>query len=204
MEDYKIQILNAFWDSCVKEATEALSSMIRKDVKKTKSVIKVSNLKDIPKMMNPKEITTTLVYTKVPGQIKFVIVFSSSLKGFLGLIDMLLKKKIDYYTALNEENEPLIAELGNIINGYFVSSLDRVFGKNLKYQEAEISTNPFRAVEEFGMGNIYKENIKVLVFKSDFKIKNENIEGKMFLLAEEKKMDVLLEEISKKLHLDTV
>ncbi|MFH0929308.1 MAG: hypothetical protein V1818_03060 [Candidatus Aenigmatarchaeota archaeon] len=197
LQEYKIQLLRTFWESCVEDAIKALSIMIKSDVKKTRTIIKVSNLKEIPKMMNPEEITTTLVYTKVPEQIKFVIMFSSSLRGFLNLINMLLNKKIDYYTALNEDNEPVMVEFGNIINGYFVSSLDRVFGKDLNYQDAVISTNPFRAVEDFGMGNIYKEKVKVLVFRTDFSVKNENVEGKMFLLAEEKKLDVLLEEISR-------
>jgi nitrate reductase NapAB chaperone NapD len=39
----------------------------------------------------------------------------------------------------------------------------------------------------------------VLMFRSDFKVEAEDIEGKLFLLTEEKKTDMILEEISKKL-----
>jgi len=38
----------------------------------------------------------------------------------------------------------------------------------------------------------------VLMFRSDFKVEAEDIEGKLFLLTEEKN-DMILEEISKKL-----
>lgn len=196
---YKSQIFSIFWNSCVNEALDALSKMIRKNVKITNSSIEIELLNNVPKLMNPKETTTTLVYTRISNSLNSVIIFSSPLKHFLKLVDILLNKNIDYYDALDDENKPLILELGNIMNGYFVSSMNRLFNTKFEHEVTDMSTNPFRSVEDFKFGNLYTEKINVLVFRSDFKVESEDIEGKLFLLTEEKKTDMVLEEISKKL-----
>lgn len=104
---YKSQILNIFWNNCVNEALDALSKMIRKNVKLTGSSIGTELINNVPKLMNPKEITTTLVYTRIPDPLNCIIIFSSSLKHFLRLVDILLNKKIDYYGVLDEEKQTI-------------------------------------------------------------------------------------------------
>ena len=171
-----------------------MASEIRQD----RTSINVEPVVNIPKLMNPNDINTTLVYTTVDDNLDAVIIFSSSLRHFLRMIDILLNKKIDYYSALNEDNEPVVAELGNIINGYFVSSLNKLFDMKFKFSEAEISVNPYRAIEEFGLGDVYKRKISVLTFKSNFKVQNEDIDGKVFMLADKEKTDMFLDAISRK------
>ncbi|MBN2203246.1 MAG: hypothetical protein JW700_03620 [Candidatus Aenigmarchaeota archaeon] len=199
LQKYKTEMLGTFWDSCTDQAFGALSEMIQRDVKKIKPSIHVETINNVPNMLNPKEITTTLVYTLVNGEIKCTVVFSSSLRHFLRLIDILLKKKIDYYDALNEENEPVVIELGNIINGYIVSSLNRLFESKFDFNESVISVNPYRAIEDFDFGNIYKEKVRLLTFKSGFSVHGEDIQGKLLLLLNDNKTDMLLEAIVKKI-----
>ena len=199
---YKTQLLNTFWLRCVNEALDALSKMIRKNVKLTNSSLKIELINNMPRLMNPQEIDTTLVYTILSGQLNCVIIITSPLKYFLRLIDILLNKKIDYYEALNEENKSSVLELGNIINGYFVSSLNSLFNTRFKYEPSEISVNPYRAIEDFNFGDVYKKKIYVLSLNSDFKVETENIEGKIFLLTEENNIDAILDMISKKVVLN--
>jgi len=186
----------------VNEALDALSKMIRKNVKLTNSSLKIELINNMPRLMNPQEIDTTLVYTILSGQLNCVIIITSPLKYFLRLIDILLNKKIDYYEALNEENKSSVLELGNIINGYFVSSLNSLFNTRFKYEPSEISVNPYRAIEDFNFGDVYKKKIYVLSLNSDFKVETENIEGKIFLLTEENNIDAILDMISKKVVLN--
>ena len=199
LPEYKSQLLSTFWNACVNDALDALSKMIRKNVKLTDSSIRIETINNIPKSISPKEISTTIVYTKLTDHLNYVILTSSPLKHFLRLVNILLNKKIDYYSALNEENTPIIIELGNIINGYFISSLNKLFDKRFNYNESKISVNPYRAIEDFNFGDIYKKKISVLIFKSDFKVISEDIEGKILLLTEENKTDTILEMISKKI-----
>ena len=196
---YKSQILNVFWSSCIKNALDALSLMLRKNIKLMKSAINIELINNIPKLMNPKEVTTTLVYTRAYNHLNYVVITSSSLKHFLRLIDILLKKKIDYYEALSEENKSSVLELGNIINGYFISSLNNLFNTKFDYEEPELSVNPYRAIEDFKFGGIYREKINALTFISNFKVETENIKGKIILLTEEDKVDTILDAISKKI-----
>ena len=195
---YKTQLLNTFWLRCVNEALDALSKMIRKNVKLTNSSLKIELINNMPRLMNPQEIDTTLVYTILSGQLNCVIIITSPLKYFLRLIDILLNKKIDYYEALNEENKSSVLELGNIINGYFISFLNSLFNTRFKYEPPELSVNPYRAIEDFNFGDIYKKKTYVLLLNSDFKVEMENIEGKIFLLTEENNTDAILDMISKK------
>ncbi|MFH1474054.1 MAG: hypothetical protein ABIE55_04165 [Candidatus Aenigmatarchaeota archaeon] len=196
---YKTQILNTFWNSCVDNALGALSEMIKKEVKITKSSINIEPLNRVPELMDHIETSNLILYTKVAGNPKYVILLCSPLKHYLRLIDMLLHMKIDYYEALNEENEAVVLELGNIINGYIISSLNHLFDTKFNFDKTEISTNPFRVVEDFGFGNIYKEKINVLAFNSVFKVNSESIEGKLILLTERDKVDIILDRISNKL-----
>lgn len=202
LKSYEVQMLNAFWNSCVNDALDALSKMIRKNVKLLDSSQKIQLINDIPKLMNPKEVSTTLVYTNISGFLNCTVVTTLSLKHFLRLIDIMLNKKIDYYEALNEENKSSVLVLGDIINGYFISSLNNLFDTKFNYEEPEMSVNPYRAIEDFKFGNIYKEKVNVLTFKSDFKVEwnwVEDIEGKIILLTEECKTDLILEMISKRI-----
>jgi chemotaxis protein CheY-P-specific phosphatase CheC len=195
IDKYQMSVLDFFWKNSVNEALDALSKMIGKEVKSKNSVIKIGLIEKIPKLMNPKEITTTLVYTLMKDDVKWTVVFSSKLQHFLRLVAMLLKKDIDYYSALSKENEPTILELGDIINGYFISSLNKLLKTKLKYNKTILSINPYRAIEEFNMGDFYKKRIKVLLFKVDFKVKKEDIVGKIFLIREEKNIDEFLKTI---------
>lgn len=199
---YKNRILNTFWCSCVNDALNALSLMIRKNIKLMKSSVNIELINNIPKLMNPEEISTTLVYTRAYDHLNYVVITSFSLKHFLRLIDILLNKKINYYEALSEENKSSVIELGNIINGYFISSLNNLFDIKFKYKEPELSVNPYRAIENFKFGDIYREKINALTFISNFKVEwslVEDIEGKIILLTEEDKVDTMLEVISKKI-----
>jgi chemotaxis protein CheY-P-specific phosphatase CheC len=176
--------------------------MIRKNIKLMKSSVNIELINNIPKLMNPEEISTTLVYTRAYDHLSYVVITSSSLKHFLRLIDILLNKKIDYYEALSEENKSSVFELGNIINGYFISSLNNLFDTKFDYKESELSVNPYRAIEDFKFGDIYREKINALTFISNFKVEwneVEDIEGKIILLTEEDKVDTILEAISKKI-----
>lgn len=202
MLPYKSQLLGVFWNKTLNDALDALSKMIRKKIKILSSSIEIQLINDVPKSINPKEISTTLVYTKIVGKQSFVIITSFSLKHFLRLIEILLNKKIDYYEALNDENTNLVIELGNIIDGYFISSLNKLFDTKFKCEPPELSVSPYRVIEDFNFGDIYKKKVYVISFKSEFKVENENIEGKIFLLTDENIIDNILNAISKKVVLE--
>lgn len=196
--EYKFQLLRVFWEDCVYDALNALSKMIREDVRAEKSSIDVELINDIPKLMNPKEITTNLIYTVVENHLKCAIIFCSPLEHLLKLADILLNKKIDFYDAMNEENKSVILELGMIVNGYLASALNNLFSTKFRYKLTGISSNSYRAIENFGFGNMYTDKIDVLMFRNDFSIEREGIEGKLFLLTENK-IDIFLGAISKKI-----
>lgn len=190
-----------FWESCVDEALVALGKMIRKDVRPIESSIKIELINNLSETLNHTKISNIIVYTKITNSFNSIVLICSPLNNYLKLIDMLLHKKIEYYEALDQENIPSVIELGNIINGYFISSLNSLFEEKFNFYETEISTNPYRVIEDFGFGDIYMKKIRVLKFESDFKVLSENINGKLILLTDMNKIDKILENISSKLHI---
>ncbi|MEM5778319.1 MAG: hypothetical protein QXD43_02025 [Candidatus Aenigmatarchaeota archaeon] len=197
LNKHELQILDIFWNECVNNALEALSKMLNKKVEKTSSLIKIDFLNQLTKILE-KDITNTIVYTKMKGPLKCVILLVLPLKNFLRLIDILLHKKIDYYNALNEENMPVVLELGNIINSYFVSFINKIFDAKF-LTELDISTNPSRIIENFDFEDVYIKKISVLLFRSEFQIQVEKIKGEIFLLFEEENADKFLDMLIKKL-----
>ncbi len=200
LKKHEIQLLNIFWTNSVNKALNALSKMIGKKARALNTLIRIEHLNVTPKLLNHKMVSSVTVCTKLSDDLKCVILFFSPLKDFLKLADILLKKEIDYYEALNDENMPVILELGNIINGYLESSLNNLEIK-FKNKEVDLFTNPSRIIENFGFGNPYKEKIYVLLFESNFEV-GADIRGKTLMLIEKNKVDKILESISKKVKIE--
>ena len=196
---HELQIFDIFWNKCVNDALEALSKMVNKEIKKTNSSIKIDALNQLAKLLE-KDVTNTIVYTKMKGPLKCVVLFVSPLKNFLRLTDILLKKRIDYYNALNEENMPVVLELGDIVNGYFVSFVNKIFNTTFVC-ETDISTNPSRIIENFDFEDIYIKKISILLFTAEFAIETEKIKGEMLFLFEEDNVDKFLEMLIKRLQI---
>jgi chemotaxis protein CheC len=198
---FAVNILKSMWISCSNKVATALSEMINKEVKITSSSMKILLINEIPKLLNPEDITTTIVYTQLLGTIKGVIVISSPLENILKMADMLLHKKIGHYKDLSDENVPVIKELGNILAGYYISGLNKLFETKYEWTPPNLSVYPYRAIEDFSFGQVYKEEIYVLMFKAGFHIKEENIREDILLLFKRESIEKILELISRKVKL---
>ncbi len=182
--------LNDVWISCSANAVKALSDTLSREVELKSFSTKFMLINDVPKLMNPEDITTTVVWMRVGGEIGGVIVLCCSLSNMLKLADMLLHKEIGYFKDLSDENMTVINELGNIVAGYYMDKLVKLF--SLKLEKPSLSTNPYSAIEFFGLGEVYREKINVLLFESCFSIPEHTIEGKVILMFREEMKEMIL------------
>jgi chemotaxis protein CheY-P-specific phosphatase CheC len=182
--------LNDLWISCSANAVKALSQTLSREVELKSFSTKFMLINDVPKLMNPEDITTTVVWMRIGGEIGGVIVLCCSLSSMLKLADMLLHKEIGYFKDLSDENMAVINELGNIVAGYYMDTLVKLF--SLKLEKPSLSTNPHKAIEFFGLGEVYREKIDVLLFESSFSIPEHTIEGKVILLFREELKEMIL------------
>jgi chemotaxis protein CheC len=195
-------ILRNMWTATSNKVVVALSQMINKEVKINSPSTKILLLNDVPKLMNPKEITTTLIYTKLEGEIKGVVVVSSTLRNILKIVDLFLHKEIGYYKDLSDENISVIKEFGNILAEYYVDGLNKLFETEYKFDPPVLSVNPYRAIEDFDFGNLYRKEIYSLIFQARFDIHEESILEDVFLLFKKEDIDSIVELVSKNVRLN--
>jgi len=70
------------WVSCSDQTAKALSEMLNKKVKTSSISPKILLINKIPKLLNPRDVSTTILYTQLIGTVKGVIVISSLLKTY--------------------------------------------------------------------------------------------------------------------------
>jgi len=189
------------WVSCSNQATKALSEMLNKKVNTISNSPKILLINKVPKSLNPKDVSTTILYTQLIDTIKGIIVISSSLKNILKIADIFLRKEPGYFKDLSDENIPVIKELANILAGHYVTALNNLLGIKYELSEPVLSVNPYRAIEDFDFGPVYVEEIHVLMLKTSFNIVQERIKEDVVLLFKKEFIRELLEMISSKISL---
>ena len=182
--------LNSVWISCSAKAVKALTQTLGREVELKSFSTKFMLINDVPNLLNPEDITTTIVWMRVVGEINGVIVLCSSLSNIMKLADILLHKEIGHFKDLSEENMTVINELGNVVAGYYMDTLVKLF--NLQLEKPKLSVNPYRAIEFFGLGEVYRGKINVLLFESDFSIPQHTIDGEVILLFREELKGIIL------------
>ncbi|MGC8812227.1 MAG: hypothetical protein ACP5O8_01410 [Candidatus Aenigmatarchaeota archaeon] len=196
------KILKKMWLSCSEAVAKALKEMINREVEISSTSLKIMLLNDIPKLLNPEETSLTIFFIRMKDDIEGVIQLSSPLKDILKMADIFLKKEIGYFKDLSDENLPVLKELTYILSGYFVDAVQKLFNTKYNLSEPFLSINPFRAIEEFGFDQVYKEEIYVLVFLAELKIPDEKIEQKITLLFKSDDIGKILDLISEKIKLE--
>ncbi|MEM5879072.1 MAG: hypothetical protein QXU74_01085 [Candidatus Aenigmatarchaeota archaeon] len=196
------EILKKMWSSCSQLAANALKEMIRREVVVSPSSIKILRLNEIPRLLNPEEISTTVFFIKIKNNMNGVILLSSPLKHILKMADIFLKKEMGYFKDLSDENLPVLRELSNILCGYFIDAFQKLFNKKYTLSEPYLSVNPFRAIEDFEFDHVYLEDIYALVFIAALKIPKEKIEQKIVLVIRSDYIKNLLDMLSEKVKLE--
>lgn len=180
---------------CTEEAAKALSEMISRKVDIASTAAEVMQINNVPKRMNPNDVTTTVLFTKLSGALKCVVVISSTLKNILKMADIFLHKESGYFKDLSEENISVIKEFANIITGYYVSALNAALGVKYALIAPALSVNPHRAIEEFDFGSIYTEKIGVLLLEANIRVPADGIDEKIIIVFRAKDMRRILNRI---------
>jgi len=202
LPDFVSNILKNMWVSCSEKAAKALSEMINKKVEISSTSLKLMRINEVPKLLNPEDATTTIIFTQLIDPIKGVIILSTPLKNILKMADIFLHKRLGFFKDLRDENLPVIKEFASILTGYYITTLNELLEIKYRYSAPFLYVNPYRAIEKFGLGSVYKEKIYVLTFKVSFKITEEEIKKDVVLLFGEDSIKQLLEKISKKIKFD--
>src|SRR3989304_9820539 len=92
----KKTIIN-LWMNDTRSMADALSAMIGKEVNIGAHYFRNILVNDVPKPLNPEDISFVMAHSKISGGIEGVIATASSLKDILKLVDIMLHKSIGFY-----------------------------------------------------------------------------------------------------------
>jgi chemotaxis protein CheY-P-specific phosphatase CheC len=195
-------ILKNMWVSCSNKTAKAFSEMINRKVNVSSTSLKIVLINEVPQLLNLEDITTTVVFMQLLGSIKGVLILSSPLKNILKIADIFLHREPGHFKDLSDENLPVIKELASILAGYYATTLNKIFDTNYQLSTPFLYVNPYRAIERFGFGSVYKEEIRVLSFKASFDIAQEGIKNDIILLFREDSTEKIVETVSNKVKFD--
>ncbi len=189
-------IIGDMWISCSNETAKALSETISSKVKVKSASLDILLINSVPRLLSPDNTATIVLWTKTIGSASGVVILSSTLKDMLALADRLLKKERGYFKDLSKENTSVIKELADLIAGYFVTALNKMLNTTYGLSPPNLSVNPYRAIEEFGLGKVYTEEVRVLMLKAGFIIIEEGIKLDMIVLFRKENMEKIVELIN--------
>ncbi len=189
------EILDKMMADCSKKASEALSEMINLKVNMTSTSLNILPINDVPKLLNPEDVSTVLLYTKLSGLAYGTIIISAPSENILRMADIFLHKPKGYFRDFSAENVSVIKELANIIAGYYITALNHLLRTTYASSDIALSINPRRAIEEFGFGSIYTEDIPVLMLKASLEIEG-GIKEDATILFKKKDISKIMERVS--------
>ena len=165
-----VKLLSDVWDNSSYNTVQALSDTLRKSVKLNESTVVLKNLRGLPDLINPANSNVAVVVIQLKGEFKGTLIISAKDVDMMQFADILLRKPIGYSKNLNEENLSVIGELGNLLGGFYLEGFMELFGKKIKLDKPEIFFNENRVIEHSGLGNVYLQDIKVLLFQASLSI----------------------------------
>lgn len=191
--EFEKAILTDMMADCSNKTAKALSEMIQQyvDVAGVSSGVLLIN--DVPKLMNPENIASLILFTKLRGKMNGAIMISATIKNMLKMADIFLHKPLGHFKDLSDENASVIKELGNILAGYYITALNRALQTNYASGTPILSINPHRAIEEIGLGPVYTKKIYVLVLEANLRVDKENINENITILFKKESTEKILE-----------
>ncbi len=187
-------LLTKLMFDCSGETARALSEMMNKKVSAAADSPKVLLINDVPKLLNSEDPATTLLFTRMSGAVEGIIIVSSTADNILKTADIFLHKPLGYFKNLSDENVSVIKELANIMAGYYITALNHILHATCDSSMPELSINPRRAIENFGFGSVYTEEILVLTLKAKFEIEG-GIKEDILLLFKKNDIKKILERL---------
>jgi len=182
-------------------ASTALSQMIGKQVKVTVPEAKVGKVENVPEILGKLQKVMTVVLLKILGDAPGIMLLMFPPDSAITLAGLLTKRKEKDIKILDEMDRSALRELGNILAGASLTALSKFLDMNLLESVPEAATDMLGSVVDSILAEIGQESDIILLFKVNFDVKDEDVDGKLFFLFDPKSTAKILE-ITKKLEND--
>lgn len=180
-------------------ASTALSQMVDKKVTVNVPEALIDRVEKVPQFIGESEKIMTVVLLKILGDAPGVMLLIFPPESALKLAGLLIKEQRKEINVLSELDRSALREVGNILSGASLTALSKFLDMSLLESVPESATDMLGSVADSVLAEIGESSEIVLVFKVNFFVKDENIEGQLFFLFDPSATAKILEATKKKL-----
>lgn len=180
-------------------ASTALSQMVGKKVAVKVPEALVDRVEIVSQFIGESERIMTVVLLKIFGDATGVMLLMFPPESALKLAGLLIKEQKKAIKVLSELDRSALREAGNILAGTALTALSKFLDMNLIESVPEAATDMLGSVVDSVLAEIGQASEIVLVFKVNFLVENEKIEGQLFFLFDPRATTKILESTKKKL-----
>lgn len=174
-------------------ASTALSQMVNKKVMINVPSAYVDKIEKIPELLGKTEEVMTVVLLKILGEIPGIMLLMFPPQSALELAGLLTQHHKKDVKVLDEIDRSALREVGNILSGASMTALSKFLDMNILQSVPEAATDMLGSVVDSILVDIGKTSETVLVFKVNFQVEGDSIQGNLFFLFDPKSTSKILE-----------
>jgi chemotaxis protein CheC len=175
-------------------AATALAKMVQKRIDMDVPIVQILSFENVAAILGGEEIVVAGIYFQVEGDINGNIMFVLDIQSSKVLTGMLMGRD-DYEGELNEMDYSALQEIGNILSGSYISSLNMLTGLTLKLSVPSLCIDMAGAILSVPAIQFSQTGDKVVLIETILKDGNSLVKGNFFLIPDSDSFETLLKSL---------
>jgi len=177
-------------------AVSGLAQMVGQEIHVTNLHARLVPVNETPDIVGGWEELTLGVYLGVSGSANGHMFLLYSPPTALALVDLLLGQPPGTTTDLDEMEESVMGEVGNIMGSFFLTALSDATGLTLQPSPPAVMMDMAGAILDVAMADILQESDDALVVETSFSSEDRQIEGTLLVMPSPDLLRVLKEHLN--------
>ncbi len=175
-------------------AATALAKMVQKKIDMDVPIVQILSFEDVAAILGGEEMVVSGIYFQVEGDINGNIMFVLDIASSKVLTGMLMGRD-DYSGDLDDMDYSALQEIGNILSGSYISSLNMLTGLKLKLSVPSLCVDMAGAILSVPAIQFSQTGDKVVLIETILKDGNSLVKGNFFLIPDEPSFIILLKSL---------
>ncbi len=194
LSEQVVDFLEEFGNIGVGNASTALSVMLSSKLSISRPTVAVYDFNELDTLLGGSETPVVGVISRIEGELDAMILFVLGLEDARTLFGELMGEQ--YKNEWNQEmGISAIKEICNIMIGSYVSSLETLLGKKIRYQLPLICIDMAASILSVPCVQLSTVSDNALLINSDFKVGNQSINGYIMLISDIHSYDEILQQL---------
>lgn len=194
LSEQVVDFLEEFGNIGVGNASTALSVMLSSKLSISRPTVAVYDFNELDTLLGGSETPVVGVISRIEGELDAMILFVLGLEDARTLVGELMGEQ--YKNEWNQEmGISAIKEICNIMIGSYVSSLETLLGKKIRYQLPLICIDMAASILSVPCVQLSTVSDNALLINSDFKVGNQSINGYIMLISDIHSYDEILQQL---------